>query len=425
MSPALFYSALRMRLFQQYMDVLRDNTSLCAFEEFREHLSTDDILAGDDDEFNNIPAEVSSATKGIFLSMKNRKKWKPGNATIQYTFKSDEEGLYFLIYQSCPYDPLSTVSFELDFHFMNYDAFGSPSYLTAGEMRLPFLFLFFSISYFLCLVLWYSNIREVLQGRPGHFEKTSGSRDFRIHHLMTLLLLFKFLSVLFESIRYHAIRVYGHAQMWTFLYYTFTIIRGTFMFTVILLLGTGWSIVKPYLNNREKKVIFLILTLQVVNNIAIIFISQETEGENSYIRWAATLHLVDIACCCAVLVPLVWQVNSLEKSIGEEANGEERESNTELGEKGQILSKLKLFRSFYLLVIAYIYATRILVYLFATLLDYRHIWVRFLVVELITLTFYIAAGLMFRPTIENCQAGDYGDNEGIALTRSSMLPTDV
>lgn len=190
------------------------------------------------------------------------------------------------------------------------------------------------------------------------------------------------------------------------------------MFIVILLIGTGWSFVKPFLNDREKKVVLVILCLQVANNIALVVLSHLTEGESKYESWTAILHLVDILCCCAVLLPIVWQVNMLEKSIGEDvdennlvgdgetdddgrhqSNGDEVE--LEYGEKGQILNKLKLFRSFYLLVVAYIYATRILVYLFATLLSYKYLWVRYFVVEVITLTFYVTVGMMFRPMADN------------------------
>lgn len=171
------------------------------------------------------------------------------------------------------------------------------------------------------------------------------------------------------------------------------------------MIGSGWSFVKPFLNDREKKVIFIILVLQIVNNIALTVLSNETEGEKSYERWLATLHLVDIVCCCAVLVPIVWQVNSLEKSVEvddvDEQDEEEREMGLESGEKGEIMSKLKLFRSFYLLVVAYIYSTRILVYLFATMLDFKHLWLRYFVVEVVTLAFYVVVGFMFRPQVDN------------------------
>lgn len=268
-------------------------------------------------------------------------------------------------------------------------------------MKLPMIFFYFSISYLLLFGIWFTNITEIQKGGHGHFA-AEGERPhiYAIHQLMSLLLIVKFLSVFFESIRYHYIRVSGHAEIWTFLYYGITFVKGTFLFSVILLIGTGWSFVKPFLTNREKKIIVAVLFLQIINNIAIIVLSQETEGETRYSEWTGILHIVDIICCCAVLVPIVWQVNELEKSVAgeeEDVNIADRELELESGDKGDILSKLKLFRSFYLIVVAYIYSTRILVYLFANLLNYKYTWLRYFVVELITLTFYVAVGFMFRP----------------------------
>lgn len=342
----------------------------------------------------------------------------PLTAPCLHLFFRGEQGLYFLIYQVCPYNPAIYSTFEVDFHFDNVDRFGSKSYLPAGEMKLPLIFFYFSISYLLLFGIWFTNITAIQRGGHGHFAK-EGERPqiYAIHQLMSLLLIVKFLSVFFESIRFHYIRVSGHAELWTFLYYGITFVKGTFLFTVILLIGTGWSFVKPFLTNREKKIIFAVLFLQIINNIAIIVLSQETEGETSYSEWTGILHIVDIICCCAVLVPIVWQVNELEKSVGgdseDDVNIAERELELESGDKGDILSKLKLFRSFYLIVVAYIYSTRILVYLFANLLNYKYIWVRYFVVELITLTFYVSVGFMFRPSDDRSYQSVAGTEDAV------------
>jgi hypothetical protein len=158
---------------------------------------------------------------------------------------------------------------------------------------------------------------------------------------------------------------------------------------------------------------FAILVLQVINNLAIVVLTGETEGELSFDSWTAILHMVDILCCCAVLIPIVWQVNALEKNM-EGSNGDQNEADDDQvpedelddskgGAHGnlRLLGKLRLFRRFYLLVVTYIYVTRIVVYLFATMLDYHHTWLRFFVVELVTLGFYITVGNLFRPMCEN------------------------
>jgi hypothetical protein len=189
--------------------------------------------------------------------------------------------------------------------------------------------------------------------------------------------------------------------------------------------------------------IMAILVLQVVNNIAIVVLTQETEGERSFDRWTAVLHLVDILCCCAVLIPVVWQVNQLEKNMEQDQHNDDDDeeetanlfdedddddhvpedefenpapiSNGSVFHDGRrrtsttstripdarLASKLKLFRTFYILVVGYIYITRIVVYLFATTLNYKHTWVRYFVVESVTIAFYATVGYLFRPMNEN------------------------
>ena len=440
--------------YTKYLNTLQSNSSMCSFEFFLDRDSDGKEILDDDTMVFEEVGEVESAENGVLLMMKPRQtKWKPMKPTIEYTMKPGEAGLYFLTYQVCAShgskDSLKHVrsSFELDFHFLNVDASGQDSYLPAGELHLPFLFFFFAMSYLICLSIWIMNIINIGNGGNGLFDTHQRPVVYPIHKLMGALLCFKFLSMFFESIRYHVIRVTGHAEIWSVAYYSITFVKGIFLFTVILLIGTGWSFVKPFLNASEKRIIFGILFLQVINNVAIAILSHETTGEKSFGRWNAILHLVDIICCCSVLLPIVWQVNSLEKSLPTQAADKtpndvamdeydlpeeddledvdvDEESKLEQDrEKGQILSKLKLFRSFYLLVVAYIYLTRIIVYIFATLLDYQHLWMRYGIIELVTLAFYVVVGILFRPMVENPylslkqqqQKAD-GSATGIAMT---------
>lgn len=131
-------------------------------------------------------------------------------------------------------------------------------------------------------------------------------------------------------------------------------------------------------------------------------LTHETMGERLYNDWSAILHLVDIISCCAILVPIVWQVNTLEQSIeGENENGNVTGEDGEDSESSRLQAKLTLFRSFYLIVVAYIYFTRIVVYLFASTLSYNRTWLRYFVTELGTLLFYFAIGIKFMPRAEN------------------------
>ena len=408
--------------FNEYMQIIQNDQS-CAFEYFIED-NDDTVFNMDDDSYSENGPIENFPGQGIFYSLKPRARWDT-DIPIEYVFKAGEEGLYFLIYQICPLDADIQTSIQLDFHFCNIDAFGTRTFLSAGEIHLPRVFLFFAISYLTCFLVWYTNIQDIRKGGKGHFEKDAAARPiiYPIHQLMTLLLLVKFISVIFESCRYYYIGWKGHAELLTLLYYFATAIKTSFLFVVILLLGTGWSIVKNFVSKSERNMIFCILVLQAINNIALTVISNENEGDAGYDRWLALLHLVDIICCCAVLIPLVWQVNALEKNAGIDDwdDEEEHEMGLQDGEKNATLEKLKLFRSFYLLVVGYIYATRILVYLFASALDYRHLWLRHFVVELVTLAFYVVVGIMFRPMSENPYLSTARDEEEEGLIETSVV----
>ena len=284
--------------FSKYHETILESPNLCIFESHRsnDYVSTDpsnmdDDLLEEDDAFEvAYDGEEGGAdhhtnnvgTSGVYLSMNQpERSWKPHTATITYSFThKQDEGLYFLIYQLCPRDNVKKMgagyvrsSFELDLHFKNFDTYGNPSYLTAGEMKLPGMYLYFSISYALCFLLWSMNIRNIRLGKDPIWTSRGGDASLpsvhAIHHLMTILLGMKTVAIFFEALRYHFIKIHGHAELVSAVYFTMNFVKGVFMFTVILLIGSGWSIVKTSLGDREKKLIWFVLVLQVIDNIAV------------------------------------------------------------------------------------------------------------------------------------------------------------
>ena len=102
-----------------------------------------------------------------------------------------------------------------------------------------------------------------------------------------------------------------------------------------------------------------------------------------WLTWRDVLHLVDIICCCAILFPIVWSIRHLFGGPRIGADGK-AENN---------LMKLTLFRQFYIMVVTYIYFTRIVVFLLAATLPFQLLWLRYLFTELATLAFYVVAGV--------------------------------
>jgi len=380
--------------FYKFKDEIMDDPSICSFRHFIEGDSHTNSWIDDD---NDDAFKSNEEGDEYFADMKGAEKG--GIFELSHKFGKGEAGLYFLIYQLCrPADTKGFMSkkmrskFTLELKHINYDRLGYVSYLTAGEMPLPHLFLYFSISYGILTCFWLNRTKNIMKGKEVSNDEVNRPTVYAIHHLMSLVLILKTSSMLFESIRYHFIRMNGHAAVWSLMYYITVLLGSALLFTVLLLLGSGWSFFKSVLRPREKTIILVVLVLQALANIALIFLNVETEGERFYKDWSTILHLFDILCCCAVLVPIVWQINALEKDAEAEGN--------ESGDAAHVLAKVQLFRSFYLLVVGYIYFTRVAVYIFAAQLSYEHTWMQYCFTELGTLVFFIAIGTKFKPVSE-------------------------
>ncbi|VAH19995.1 unnamed protein product [Triticum turgidum subsp. durum] len=183
----------------------------------------------------------------------------------------------------------------------------------------------------------------------------------------------------------HYIRVTGTPHGWDVAFYLFQLIKGVILFAVIVLVGTGWSFLRPFLQDREKKVLMVVIPLQVMANIADAVIGETGPFMQSWVTWNQILLFVDVACCCAVLFPVVWSMRSL------------RETSKTDGKAARNLSKLTLFRQFYTVVIGYLYFTRIVVFALRTIASYQYRWVSVLAEEVASMAFYMYMFYTFRP----------------------------
>ncbi len=95
---------------------------------------------------------------------------------------------------------------------------------------------------------------------------------------------------------------------------------------------------KPFLGDKEKRILMVVVPLQVFANIAIIITDEESPSIKDWFTWRDMFHLVDIICCCAILFPIVWSIKHL------------REASHTDGKAARNLEKLTLFRQFYVMV---------------------------------------------------------------------------
>jgi len=292
-------------------------------------------------------------------------------------------GEYRLFFSNC--EPDTMVDYELKIQQYN----PGPCYLSAGEAPLPSVFAIISACWVILTVVWIYQLNAYRDNVKG------------IHYMMTLVLVCKFLSVFFEAIKFHWMKVDGEAHGWNVVYYIFTALKGITMFTTIMLIGTGWSLFKPFLTEKDKRIVAVVIPLQILTNVAMVYVEEHVRGSQGWLTWRDLLHLMDIACCCAILFPIVWSIKHL------------RDAASTDGKAGRNLERLRLFRQFYIMVVSYIYFTRIVVFLLGATLPFGYSWVGTFIYECASLTFFTLTGHRFQPVDNNpyLQVADSDEDE--------------
>ncbi|KAF4136676.1 Lung seven transmembrane receptor [Phytophthora infestans] len=277
-------------------------------------------------------------------------------------------GFYYIFYAHCT--PGLKVSFHMDAMFKN----GATDFLSAGDAPLPVVYVLTSFLFFGAAVVWGKCLCT-------HLEYVQ-----RVHWLMATLVSVKTLALFAEAMRSYYMKRNGDTlTAWTAVVYAFMSLKGLLLFSVVMLIGTGWSLLKPHLSPRDKSVLSLVLVLQVVSNLAQILASETAVGTRAWVSWRDVLVLADVACCAAVLLPIVWSIRELRAAAATD------------GKAFANLQKLTQFRSFYLLVITYIYVTRLVLQLLQASLPYDATWIAVAVGELAALGFFTVTGYRFRP----------------------------
>lgn len=311
---------------------------------------------------------------------------------------STEEGLYNIFFLNCLE---KSISFELKLKMYNLDSDGHINYLSSGYSPLPSLFATFTIIYAVIIFIWIYFFVYKATGQVN-----------RIHHLMTVLLVLKFMSLFCNAAEYHYVKTTGSPEGWNIAFYIFTGLRGIMLFVLISLIGTGWAFVKPYLSDKDKKIFLLVIPLQILDNVALIIIEETAPGSQSWITWKEIFRLIDIICCGAILIPIIWSLKHLKDAAATD------------GKAAITVKKLKLFREFYLMVVSYIYFTRIIVFLAEATLPYKLIWLADFFTEAATLLFFCVTGWKFRPSENNPYFKlDDQDTEDIELETSQKEST--
>ncbi|XP_047222371.1 protein GPR108 [Girardinichthys multiradiatus] len=286
------------------------------------------------------------------------------------------EGLYSLKFHYCQNRiPGTKLHYSLTVEVIEKNP---GSYLSAAEIPLSQLYICMAGVFFTAAMVW---VYTLMKHRYS---------VFKIHWLMAALAFTKSTSLVFHSINYHFINTEGHPiEGWAVMYYITHLLKGALLFITLALIGTGWAFVKYILSDKEKKIFIIVIPLQVLANVAYIIIESTEEGSSEYYLWKEILFLVDLICCGAILFPVVWSIRHLQEA-----------SSTD-GKAAMNLEKLKLFRHFYIMIVCYIYFTRIIAILLKITMPFQWQWCYEFMVEVSTLIFFVLTGYKFRPASNN------------------------
>uniref|UniRef100_H3A2D3 G protein-coupled receptor 107 n=1 Tax=Latimeria chalumnae TaxID=7897 RepID=H3A2D3_LATCH len=288
-----------------------------------------------------------------------------------------QEGLYSLYFHNCYSKEASSrqLRFDLD---IKIEEKNPGSFLSAGEIPLPKLYISMAFFFLLSGGVWV------------HLLRKRRNDVFKIHWLMAALPFTKSLSLVFHAIDYYYISTQGFPiEGWAVVYYITHLLKGALLFITIALIGTGWAFVKHILSDKDKKIFMIVIPLQVLANVAYIIIESTEEGTTEYGLWKEILFLVDLLCCGAILFPVVWSIRHLQEASATD------------GKAAINLAKLKLFRHYYVMIVCYIYFTRIIAILIKFTIPFQWKWLYQLLDELATLIFFVLTGYKFRPASDN------------------------
>ncbi|XP_054853207.1 protein GPR107 [Eublepharis macularius] len=301
----------------------------------------------------------------------------PGGLSFQFLFNVSEsqEGLYSLHFHKCIGKSLQSKPFSLDIEIQEKNP---GSYLSAGEIPLPKLYVSMALFFFISGVAWI------------HILRKCRADVFKIHWLMAALPFTKSLSLVFHAIDYHYISTQGFPiEGWAVVYYITHLLKGALLFITIALIGTGWAFIKHILSDKDKKIFMIVIPLQVLANVAYIIIESTEEGTTEYSLWKEILFLVDLLCCGAILFPVLWSIRHLQEASATD------------GKAAINLAKLKLFKHYYVMIVCYIYFTRIIAIFIRIAVPFQWKWLYQVLDETATLVFFVLTGYKFRPASDN------------------------
>ncbi|ORZ37024.1 lung seven transmembrane receptor-domain-containing protein [Catenaria anguillulae PL171] len=261
---------------------------------------------------------------------------------------------------------------------LEYKAVNPPnSLLDVGLQPLPRIFFLAAAFYVLLMAKFVKMMRE------------PEAQVFWIHRMMLLLLVLLVVDKTFHSVQTWYLDNGVDAKGWDLAAYILTFIKSSVAMTIVALIASGWSFVRPILPKRERRIVLCIIPLQLVTNFARFMIEVLAFGSQSWTTWTSIFPLFDLASFLMIL----WIILSTRAHLLQAAEDD--------GKAQQTLDKIKLWGTLYGIVLGYLYLTRIIAVVLQAVLPFTHLWVADAFLEGVSAWFYAIMGWKFRPVAAN------------------------
>jgi len=272
------------------------------------------------------------------------------------------------------------------------------TYLSVGETPLPTIYGVFAVLFAVGTFFWYREINVDTKLEAGvsttsstNSTANSTTKVTRIHHAMLLVAILKTLTLFLQSAVYaHRNSTGGTGALVDVIFVIVAAAKTAILFVIVILLGSGWSISRASLSERERQLIVTVLVVQVIVNIAIATIEEGSPaGTETVSKLRLGLRIADLFCAFLVLVPIISRAKT------------HHEQSIHGGDKSATAaSRLQTFRSFYIATFLFLYFTRIVVPYLESHLSYLFLWVPHLLYEIAAVIFYWHAAKLFHPSSE-------------------------
>jgi len=262
-----------------------------------------------------------------------------------------EVGFNNIYFVNCAEKP---VSFELKLTLFNVDSKGNKNYLSAGDVPLPAMYAGLYAVYAFLLLAW--NLR----------------RDSPIQWVKNIFAEISFAALFFKSILFLQLQQYGTASTSYVVAVGFSAARKAALFGLIVVLGCGWTSLKPRLSKVDKAVVTTIFLLQVLGYFLFI-ISQFAYGVEKALP---LFNLVSESI--SMVAVLILQTLNLRTQVRNN------------------LEPFPTLRTFYWMEVTFFAWTGFCFPLLEAVLPFNLSWLPPLLVELATLLFVLGADRMFQ-----------------------------